>query len=106
MILPYGTSKNNTSSSSNKVTSSNVSHANNLNSILMSLKDTLHLVINLFINFKFNFFNKFNFFKFLIGISNLNYDYDGYLQRILQTIISNFLMKFQMVILFFLLNLK
>jgi len=43
MILPYGMAKSN--SSTNKSSSANnLSQANNLNSILISLKDTLHLV--------------------------------------------------------------
>jgi hypothetical protein len=41
MILPYGTSKSNPSKITN---TSNLNQANNLNSILISLKDTLHLV--------------------------------------------------------------
>ncbi len=32
-----------------------------------------------------------------MGISQLNYEYDGYLQRVLQNIISNYSLKFQTV---------
>ncbi|CAF0881111.1 unnamed protein product [Brachionus calyciflorus] len=76
LVLPIGQAKS-TNQNNSKISASNVTHANNQNSILISLKDTLHL--------------------FLIGISRLNYEYDGYLQRVLQSIINNFTMKFQMM---------
>jgi hypothetical protein len=41
MVLPYGSIKNN---STKTASANNISQANNLNSILISLKDTLHLV--------------------------------------------------------------
>lgn len=73
MILPYGSIKSNNKPPS----ANNLIQSNNQNSILISLKDTLYL--------------------FLTGISKLNYEYDGYLQRVLQSIVANFSMKFQML---------
>ncbi|RNA43492.1 MMS22-like [Brachionus plicatilis] len=72
LVLPVGSNK----TTNSKLNPNSLYVANNQNSILISLKDSLHL--------------------FLIGISQLNYEYDGYLQRVLQSIIANFTMKFQM----------
>ncbi len=77
----------------------NLSQANNQNSLLISLKDTLHHVKSFF--FALSALNKQEatsfLFKFLMGISQLNYEYDGYLQRVLQYIVSNYSLKFQTV---------
>lgn len=43
MVLPVGQTKTNNQNNS-KISANNVSHANNQNSILISLKDSLHLV--------------------------------------------------------------
>lgn len=78
MILPVGLiNKSANQPNSNNKMVANIATSNNQNSILMSLKDTLH--------------------TFLSGIKNLNYEYDGYLQRVLQNIIASYSMKFQMV---------
>jgi hypothetical protein len=103
MILPYGLNqtnnaiKTNNNGTSKPLSNNNIVQANNQNSIFISLKDTLHLVMKLRYFWRFFSLFKIIFFQFLTGISQLNYEYDGYLQRVLQTIIVNFSIKFQMV---------
>ena len=97
MVLPRFLLPTNNTTSLSLASASSISLSNNQNSIWLALKDTLHLVNKIPQQMKFFFYLIKKLFKFLIGIMNLNYEYDGYLQRVVKNIITNYTMKYQLV---------